>query len=109
MDAGFNTKDGILSSKTAGACSREIKHEGCHSSSGDEEPSCSSEGGSHSRLLVFRFGECDVIKQYIISLAGSGARQVTLEESCDLYIQQRFNILCLLLSSYLTLQRRGHF
>ncbi|XP_073321089.1 WD repeat-containing protein 93 isoform X3 [Pagrus major] len=63
---------------------------------GDQDPSCSSssQGGSQSQLLIFHFGESDIIKQYIVTPPVSPQQQetwscVTLEESCDLYLQQR--------------------
>ncbi|XP_070818992.1 WD repeat-containing protein 93 [Chaetodon trifascialis] len=62
---------------------------------GDQDPSCSSssKGGSQSQLFVFRFGESDIVKQHIVSPPDSRQQQetccVTLEETCDLYLQQR--------------------
>ncbi|XP_076613905.1 WD repeat-containing protein 93 isoform X2 [Chaetodon auriga] len=62
---------------------------------GDQDPSCSasSKGGSQSQLFIFRFGESDIVKQHIVSPPDSQQQQesccVTLEESCDLYLQQR--------------------
>ncbi|KAK5873722.1 hypothetical protein PBY51_018736 [Eleginops maclovinus] len=59
---------------------------------GEQDSSCS--GGRQSQLFVFRFGESDIIKQYIISHPDSQRQQntlrgVTLEEACNIYLQQR--------------------
>ncbi|XP_068172872.1 WD repeat-containing protein 93 isoform X2 [Antennarius striatus] len=64
---------------------------GLHVSAHDLMRSCSvpSPGESQSQLLVFRFGESDVIKQYIISPRQQTPSYVTREETCDLYLQQR--------------------
>ncbi|XP_068597439.1 WD repeat-containing protein 93 [Brachionichthys hirsutus] len=66
---------------------------GIHVSAHDLNPSCSVPsllGESPSQLLVFRFGESDVIRQYIISTAANTERcPSSLEETCDLYLQQR--------------------
>uniref|UniRef100_UPI0037E93E31 WD repeat-containing protein 93 n=1 Tax=Semicossyphus pulcher TaxID=241346 RepID=UPI0037E93E31 len=58
---------------------------------GEQNRSCSasSEGGRQSQLFIFRFGECDITKEYIVSLPDSPVSRATLEESCDLYLQQR--------------------
>ncbi|XP_044056621.1 WD repeat-containing protein 93 isoform X3 [Siniperca chuatsi] len=63
---------------------------------GDQDPSCSasSKEGSQSQLFIFCFGESEIIKQYIVSLPDSPRQQktlscVTLEETCNLYLQQR--------------------
>ncbi|XP_035855216.1 WD repeat-containing protein 93 [Sander lucioperca] len=63
---------------------------------GDQNPSCSpsSEEGSQSQLFFFRFGEADIIKQYVVSLPDSPRQQntlscVNLEETCNLYLHQR--------------------
>ncbi|XP_034382722.1 WD repeat-containing protein 93 isoform X2 [Cyclopterus lumpus] len=63
---------------------------------GDQDSSCtaSSEVGSQSQLFIFRFGEPDIIKRYIVSLPDSPRQLntlscVTLEETCNLYFQQR--------------------
>lgn len=71
-------------------------------STGDEDPSfsASSEGGSQGQLFIFRFGECDIIKQYVVSPPDSELQQETLgcgtlEEACDLYLRERLHSLCL--------------
>ncbi|XP_030271490.1 WD repeat-containing protein 93 isoform X4 [Sparus aurata] len=63
---------------------------------GEQDPSCSSpsQGGGQSQLFIFHFGESDIIKQYIVPPPVAPQQQeklsfVTLEESCDLYLQQR--------------------
>ncbi|XP_039982688.1 WD repeat-containing protein 93 [Xiphias gladius] len=54
----------------------------------------SSNEDSQSQLLIFHFGESDILKQYIVSPPESSRQQktlsfVTLEENCNLYLQQR--------------------
>ncbi|XP_068430859.1 WD repeat-containing protein 93 [Clinocottus analis] len=63
---------------------------------GDQNSSCSasSKVGSQSQLFIFRFGELDIIEPYIVSLPDSPQQLNTLscgtlEESCNLYLQQR--------------------
>ncbi|XP_036952655.1 WD repeat-containing protein 93 isoform X2 [Acanthopagrus latus] len=63
---------------------------------GEQDPSCrsSSQGGGQSQLFIFHFGESDIMKQYIVPPPVAPQQQevlscVTLEESCDLYLQQR--------------------
>ncbi|CAJ1049022.1 LOW QUALITY PROTEIN: WD repeat-containing protein 93 [Xyrichtys novacula] len=62
---------------------------------GDPKPSCSSlsEGESQSQLFTFHFGDSDIVKKFIISLPDSSQLQtvscVNLEESCNLYLEQR--------------------
>ncbi|XP_031704661.1 WD repeat-containing protein 93 isoform X1 [Anarrhichthys ocellatus] len=63
---------------------------------GEQDSSCSasSNAESQSQLFIFRFGEPDVIKRYIVSLPDSPRQLntqscVTLEETCNLYLQQR--------------------
>lgn len=75
---------------------------GFHVSAGEQEPSCSSpsQGGGQSQLFIFHFGESDIIKQYIVPPPVAPQQQeklscVTLEESCDLYLQQRLFSFCL--------------
>lgn len=74
---------------------------------GDQNPSCSpsSEEGSQSQLFFFRFGEADIIKQYVVSLPDSPRQQntlscVNLEETCNLYLHQRLHYFCLYAGSY---------
>nr|XP_019964358.1 PREDICTED: WD repeat-containing protein 93 [Paralichthys olivaceus] len=65
---------------------------------GDQDSSCRAsskddkDGQSH--LLIFRFGECDILKQFIVSPPDSPQQEetqsfVSLEETCNLYLQQR--------------------
>ncbi|KAM8893945.1 LOW QUALITY PROTEIN: WD repeat-containing protein 93 [Spinachia spinachia] len=63
---------------------------------GDQESSYSapSEVESQSQLFIFRLGEQEIIKRYIVSLPDSPQQLdtlswVTLEETCDLYLQRR--------------------
>ncbi|XP_071344749.1 WD repeat-containing protein 93 isoform X7 [Trachinotus anak] len=63
---------------------------------GDQDPSyrASSKEDSQSQLFIFHFGESDILKQYIVSAPYSPQQQktlsfVTLEETCNLYLQQR--------------------
>ncbi|XP_037307051.2 WD repeat-containing protein 93 [Pungitius pungitius] len=63
---------------------------------GDQESSssASSEVESQSQLFIFRLGEHEIIKRYIVSLPDSPQQLntlscVTLEETCNLYLQQR--------------------
>ncbi|GAA6217721.1 WD repeat-containing protein 93 [Lates japonicus] len=63
---------------------------------GDQHPSYreSSEEDSQSQLFIFCFEKSDILKQYIISSPDSPQKQktlsfVTLEETCNLYLQQR--------------------
>ncbi|XP_075934214.1 WD repeat-containing protein 93 isoform X2 [Anarhichas minor] len=63
---------------------------------GEQDSSCSasSNAESQSQLFIFRFGEPDIIKRYIVSLPDSPRQLntqscVTLEETCNLYLQQR--------------------
>lgn len=75
------------------------------SHAGDQDPSCSasSKGDCQSQLFIFHFGKPDIIKQYTVSLPDSPRQQNafnfnTLEEACNLYLQQRFAVfvsLCL--------------
>ncbi|XP_077941644.1 WD repeat-containing protein 93 isoform X1 [Gasterosteus aculeatus] len=56
--------------------------------------SASSEGESQSQLFIFRLGEQEIIKRYIVSLPDSPQQLntlscVTLEEKCNLYLRQR--------------------
>lgn len=64
---------------------------------GDQHPSYreSSEEDSQSQLFIFCFEKSDILKQYIVSPPDSPQQQktlsfVTLEETCNLYLQQRF-------------------
>lgn len=70
----------------------------CHA--GDQDPSCraSSKDDSQSQLFIYHFRETEILKQYID--ADSAPQQkplsfASLEENCDLYLQQRF-VFCLL-------------
>ncbi|XP_049904832.1 WD repeat-containing protein 93 isoform X1 [Epinephelus moara] len=81
---------------------------------GDLDPSCSasSTDGSQSKLFIFRFGEPGIIKQYILPLPDSPREQntlscVTLEESCNLYLQQR-QVTWKQLQETAVTQQRGH-
>eukprot|EP00064_Thunnus_orientalis_P017819 superscaffoldBa00003893_g17905 len=62
---------------------------------GDQDPSCSaSKGDCQSQLFIFQFGKSDIIKQFTVSLPDSPQQQKafnfdTLEEACNLYLQQR--------------------
>ncbi|XP_047437063.1 WD repeat-containing protein 93 isoform X2 [Mugil cephalus] len=57
----------------------------------DARSSAFSEETSQSQLLTFCFGESDVLKQYILSHPDKQTKMcyVTLEETCNLYLQQR--------------------
>ncbi|XP_023267778.1 WD repeat-containing protein 93 isoform X1 [Seriola lalandi dorsalis] len=62
---------------------------------GDQDPSyrASSKEDSQSQLFIFHFGESDILKQYIASPPDSPRQKTlsfdTLEETCNLYLQQR--------------------
>lgn len=65
--------------------------------SGDQETSdgVSSNTSSHLQLLVFKFEQSEIIKQYVVSHPDPPGQQATLshdtlEEICALYLQQRF-------------------
>ncbi|KAI3377739.1 hypothetical protein L3Q82_008881 [Scortum barcoo] len=67
---------------------------------GDQDTSCSVSSEGRSQLFIFRFGECEIVKPYIVSPPDSPQQQktlscVTLEESCNLYLQERLHSLCL--------------
>ncbi|XP_034437231.1 WD repeat-containing protein 93 [Hippoglossus hippoglossus] len=64
---------------------------------GDQDSSYSAtpkEEDGQSHLLVFHFGESDILKQFIVSPPDSPQQEetqsfVSLEETCNLYLQQR--------------------
>ncbi|XP_008298365.1 WD repeat-containing protein 93 [Stegastes partitus] len=63
---------------------------------GDQDTSCSasSEDSSQSQLFIFRFRESGITKQFVISHPDSPQQQKTLsydtlEETCNVYLQQR--------------------
>ncbi|XP_054476972.1 WD repeat-containing protein 93 [Anoplopoma fimbria] len=63
---------------------------------GEQDTSCSASSTveSQSQLFIFRFGQPDIIKRYIVSLPESPRQlntlsSATLEETCNLYLQQR--------------------
>lgn len=65
----------------------------CHA--GDQDPRASPEDDSQSQLFVYRFGDSDILKHCIDTPAESPPQQkslssATLEENCNLYLQQRF-------------------
>lgn len=61
---------------------------------GDQDSGCAASSEAGSQLFIFRFGESDIIRRWIVSLPDS-PRQLntpsyeTLEDSCNLYLQQR--------------------
>ncbi|XP_029354437.1 WD repeat-containing protein 93 [Echeneis naucrates] len=63
---------------------------------GDQDTSYrpSSQEYSQSQLFIFHFGESDSLQKYVVSPSDSPQRQktlsyITLEETCDRYLQQR--------------------
>jgi len=65
------------------------------SRAGDQDSGCAASSEAGSQLFIFRFGESDIIRRWIVSLPDS-PRQLntpsyeTLEDSCNLYLQQRY-------------------
>lgn len=66
---------------------------------GDRDLGCKRSPKEGSQLFILHFGESDFMKQYIVSLPHSPQQKplsfATLEETCDLYLQQRFVFLTL--------------
>ncbi|XP_029000995.1 WD repeat-containing protein 93 isoform X2 [Betta splendens] len=60
---------------------------------GDQGHSSSSTEINHSRLLLLRFGQCEVLKPYVVTFPHYSHNKTqsfaTLEEACNQYLQQR--------------------
>lgn len=72
----------------------------CASGSLQEEESKDVEE-NRSGLFIFSFGEFDATKCYITATQREAPGLLTLQESCDLYLQQRF---CLCSSRFIVIQ-----